>query len=202
MSNKCKTLCIDEGMNFCSNSNYSGGYCCKADETCPKVHICSLDNPRAPAMFKYLACPNESACESKNIYPSYSGEVLTRTVNKYKNFVRNDVCSYIIHTPDEMSRRDSMKVRIKNMENVIVFLHKQPKGMYRHFPHLDAILDPVSTHPSLPAQSDVTIDTRKGWTINVIGVGQNTFKGNFRMEIWIENNVHPASKGKTGAKKT
>ncbi len=100
MSNRCKLLCIDEEKNFCPNSNYSAGYCCAIEEACPKAEICSEDNPRAPLIFKYLACPNEAACESKNLYPNYNGEVLTRTVDKYiNNFVREDVCGYIVHAP-------------------------------------------------------------------------------------------------------
>ena len=66
MSNKCKALCIDENKNFCANSNFSGGYCCEFTEIgCPRADLCSEDNPKAPASFKYLACPNESACEGK-----------------------------------------------------------------------------------------------------------------------------------------
>ena len=79
------------------------------------------------------------------------------------------------------------------MENVIVYVHKQPKGKWRHFPHLDALLDPVSTHPALEPQTDVTFDTRKGWEINVIAVGQNSFKGNLRIEMWVDKNVHADS---------
>ena len=83
MSNRCKKKCVDEFKNFCPVSNYQGGYCCDKKETCPKSNICSYDNPRAPSMFKYLTCPNEAACGSKNLYPKYDGEVLTRMVDKY-----------------------------------------------------------------------------------------------------------------------
>ena len=86
-----------------------------------------------------------------------------------------------------------MKLRIKNMEHIMVFVHKQPEGIYRHFPHLDAILNPISTHPDLKAQTDVIFDTRKGLTFNVIGVGQNVFKGNLEMEIWIDRDIHTDS---------
>ena len=69
---------------------------------------------------------------------------------------------------------------------MIVFVHKAPRGRYRHFPHLDAMLVPNPSHPDIPKTTEALFDTRKGWTYNVIGVGQNVFKGNFRMEIWIE----------------
>jgi len=68
-SNSCKKLCIDEGKNFCANGAWNGGYCCLPTENCPKADLCSEDNEKAPKFFKYLACPNEAACESKNLYP-------------------------------------------------------------------------------------------------------------------------------------
>lgn len=76
MSNKCKDLCVDSNKNYCANSNFSGGFCCDLLENCPRSDLCSEDNPRAPNIFKYLTCPNEGACESKNIYPKYNGEVV------------------------------------------------------------------------------------------------------------------------------
>lgn len=79
MSNKCAVSCIDLQRNFCPNSEFTGGYCCdKEDSNCPKASICSLDNPRAPFMFMYLSCPNEAACGTKELKPSYDGTVLTR----------------------------------------------------------------------------------------------------------------------------
>ena len=76
-------------------------------------------------MFKYLSCPNEQACEGKNMYPNYNGEVLTRTVDRYiYNFVRDDVCSYIIHAPYQMTETDKLKVRIYNIEYTDVYIAK------------------------------------------------------------------------------
>jgi len=87
-------------MNFCASADYSKGYCCKKDEVCPRASICSFDNPKAPRLFKYLVCPNELACESKEITPEYDGTVLKRSVDKYnQKFVKDDVCSYIIKSP-------------------------------------------------------------------------------------------------------
>lgn len=85
MSNSCKTKCIDKFYKFCPLSNYKGGYCCKRDEDCPRSNICSTDNPRAPNFFKYVACPNEPACENKQIYPGMDGEAVVRQVDKYTN---------------------------------------------------------------------------------------------------------------------
>lgn len=78
MSNRCKTDCIDSFKTFCPVSNYRGGHCCEENESCPKSNICSNDNPRAPNMFKYVACPNEEACGTKNIYPNYDGTKVIR----------------------------------------------------------------------------------------------------------------------------
>ena len=47
--------------------------------------MCSNDNNYAPLFFKYLVCPNEAACEEKTIIPDYSGEVLTRSVDKWEH---------------------------------------------------------------------------------------------------------------------
>ena len=83
-SNTCKVDCIDEGLNFCATADYTKGFCCRIDETCPRGSICSNDNPKAPLFFKYLACPNEMACESKEITPSMDGTELKRVVDKYE----------------------------------------------------------------------------------------------------------------------
>ena len=107
MSNRCKSKCVEENKNFCPNSNYSGGYCCDDGENCPRADVCSNDNPRAPIAFKLLACPNEDACEGKIINPKYNGEKLTRAVDKYTyQMVKNDVCGYIVNTPEEMQVLD------------------------------------------------------------------------------------------------
>lgn len=52
-SNSCKVKCIDAGLIYCANANYSGGYCCDLEEVCPRAEHCSNDNPRAPAIFNY-----------------------------------------------------------------------------------------------------------------------------------------------------
>jgi|DEB0MinimDraft_12_1074336.scaffolds.fasta_scaffold15471_3 hypothetical protein len=152
MSNKCKALCIDENKNYCANSNFSGGYCCELDEsTCPRADICSEDNAGAPAIFKYLACPNEAACETKNLYPKYDGTKLTRAVDKYTyNFVKDDVCSYIVHSPFEMVERDIMYLKISKIENCEVYVAKG-KG-FRWISHLDGMVG-----------DGVVLDTRMGW---------------------------------------
>lgn len=107
MSNQCKLDCIDKNFNFCVNSAANGGFCCYADEDCPRASICSNDNKAAPKLFKYMACPNEKACGTKNIYIDYDGEPVERAINKWsERFVKNDVCSYIIHTPPQMEFND------------------------------------------------------------------------------------------------
>lgn len=99
-SNFCKTKCIDEDLIFCPNSQFTGGNCCERTESCPKYEFCSNTSPGAPTLFKYLSCPNEPACEEKEIYPSYSNEILMRSIDKYTyKFVKNDICGYIIYAP-------------------------------------------------------------------------------------------------------
>ena len=42
---------------------------------------------------------------------------LVREFEKYSYYlVENDVCSYIIHTPPEMTRKDRMILRVTNMD--------------------------------------------------------------------------------------
>ena len=137
-SNKCKTQCIDLGNNFCLSAGKEGGECIEkstlefvAADIKNNSIMCSEDNPKAPKWFKYLTCPNEPACGSQDIYPSYDNQDIEsqyiREIDQYtNNFVLNDVCSYIIHPPAEMKTEDSLMLRVNSMENVVVFVHKQP----------------------------------------------------------------------------
>ena len=47
-SNQCKTKCIDENKNYCTNSAFNGGICCDENEVCSRPIYCSFDNKRAP----------------------------------------------------------------------------------------------------------------------------------------------------------
>jgi len=74
--------------------------------------MCSEDVSDAPKWYKYLACPNEPGCGDKDIYPGYM-EVVTREIEQYTSyFVKNDICSFIVHAPSEMQENDSMKMKI------------------------------------------------------------------------------------------
>jgi hypothetical protein len=88
-------------------------------------------------MFKYLACPNEAACEGKNLYPNYDGTRLVRQVDKYNNYVLNDICSYIVYSPPEMKERDRLLVLIDRIENADVYVVKG-RG-YKWINHLDRV---------------------------------------------------------------
>ena len=95
-SNRCKNDCIDNELNYCISENMDGGYCCPLGVDCPKASICSEDNPSAPFMFKYMACPNEPACGTKYITPPMNGSI-ERSQDTYTyNFVVNDVCTYFV----------------------------------------------------------------------------------------------------------
>ena len=74
----------------------NGGSCCKFDEDCEMHSICSQDNPLAPYMFKYMACPNEQGCGDKYIKPKLKEVTYRRIDNNQYNFLIGDVCSYTI----------------------------------------------------------------------------------------------------------
>ena len=77
-SNWGKTKCLDEDLVYCANRDMTSGYCCSAFEPCPRESYCSNDNPKAPLIFRLFVCPNEAACEGRDMTPQYDGEVLTR----------------------------------------------------------------------------------------------------------------------------
>ena len=66
-SNLCKTDCIDVGRNYCVNEDFLDGWCCAPnDKTCAdRFSHCSYDNKNAPYSFKYIYCPPEAHCGSK-----------------------------------------------------------------------------------------------------------------------------------------
>jgi hypothetical protein len=97
-SNQCKTECIDKSKVFCASSDYSQGVCYETGETRTSNSFCSDITSGSPKFFQYLACPNEAACGSKILYPTYNDELI-RTVDKYKDdskMVMDDVCSFIV----------------------------------------------------------------------------------------------------------
>ena len=150
-SNLCKEKCIDEGKTFCPNTAWSGGKCCEIGEQCPRDIYCSSDNPKSPRFFKYLMCPNELACEGKQIYPTYDGVVLKRAVDEYTNkFLLGDVCGYIAYSPWEMTPYDKMHVKIYGIKYADVYIAKGKN--IRWFDHLDQI-----------ARENQVFDTRAGW---------------------------------------
>ena len=125
VARKCKVDCIDNFKTFCPSANFQAGFCCKSNEDCPRATICSNDNPGAPEMFKYVTCPNVKACDLKNIYPKRDGKVITRQVDtKTNQMVKDDLCSYIIHTPGDMQANDELLVQIDMIENARVYVAK------------------------------------------------------------------------------
>lgn len=183
-SNFCKTECIDTGKVWCPTASFSSGYCCTkkefSDGQCPKAEYCSNDNERAPKLFQYLTCPNEDACEGKIINDiKYDGTIFKRAVDKYNyNYVKNDVCGYIIYTPFEMKEYDKMYLKITNVERTDVYISKG-KG-YKWINHLD----------SMAYENDV-FSTSAGWQFYVVGVANDIFKGTFSIKVWVEQNDPP-----------
>lgn len=109
-SNRCRTDCVDKGRNFCPSKNWKGGYCCSVSEKCPKPKegICSEDNPKAPAFFKYLACPNEHECGNDKIITTKFGAntIVEVSADSTYKFNKGDVCSYIFEAPTGMAKWD------------------------------------------------------------------------------------------------
>ena len=109
-SNWCKSMCIDEGKNFCPFADYSRGLCCDLDRDCTNPtndrSICSQANPDAPPSFKYYSCPNESFCGERLIQPVQNVGVPIRYTRepdtKDYNFKKHDVCSYLVKGDDTM----------------------------------------------------------------------------------------------------
>jgi len=179
MGNNCKKLCVDKGKNFCANSAFTGGYCCDADEKCPRADLCSLDNPKAPLIFKYLACPSEPACVSKMINPDYNTK-FTRTIDKWsQNFVDGDVCGYVITAPPQMKEADILYLKISQIENADVYVAKGKA--YIWLDHLDQMVTGKGS----------TLDTRMGWQFYVVVVANSVFRGTITMEVWVEKNAAP-----------
>ena len=177
-SNRCKTECIDNDLNYCINDNMDGGMCCDVNEPCEKFSICSEDNPSAPKMFKYMACPNEQACGTKYITPQMTGAIV-RAQNTYDyNYVQNDVCSYIIQQPIEMTDSDIMHLEISDISNAIVYVHKTVSGKYRWFSHMD---DYIAEFPI----ETTKYEARIGIDFYIVGVGLNQFKANYKIKTWI-----------------
>lgn len=121
-----------------------------------------------------MVCPNEPACEDKVIIPEYNGEILKRSVDKYEyKFVKDDVCSYIVKSPDQMTDDDKLMIKIYNIEKADVYIAKG-KG-YMWLNHLDRLVN----------EGD-EFDTSAGWQFYVVGVANSMFKGTYSMKIWVE----------------
>jgi len=99
---------------------------------------------------------------------------LTRVVDKYSyNFVQDDVCSYIIHSPSEMKENDILHLKVFNIENAQVYVAKS-KG-YKWIDHLDYV-----------ATENSVFDTRMGWQFYISGVANSVFRGTFSIKVWVE----------------
>ena len=114
------------------------------------------------------------------MYPQKDAKVLTRAVEKYtvNHFVKYDVCSYIVHSPDsQMLHNDKMVMRIDKIQEAKVAVQKTHCSNRRYHPHLWS--DDVD--------DGTDFETAKGWCFLVIGYSKTIFKGSFRMRIWIES---------------
>jgi len=161
---------------------WQGGYCCALSEKCPKPPngLCSNDNPKAPAFFKYLACPNEHECgRDKIINTPISGtnflEILPESPYKFNN---GDVCSYIFEPPTGMGEWDKFYIQLVSVENAHVFIVKSPS--YRYFDHLDKYMRPGDL-----------IDTKRGWKFYVIAYSNGDLHGAFRIKSFVSRGSKP-----------
>ena len=98
-------------------------------------------------------------------------EVLTRAVEKYtvNDFVADDVCSYIVHPPPEMSKWDKMRIRIDKKQSVEVIVTKARSFEY----------DPKMSKDRVDDGDEFEVPF--GYRFLVTGVAQTVFKGSYRM---------------------
>lgn len=66
-----------------------------------------------------------------------------------------------------------MKIKISGIENADVYVAKS-KG-YMFISHLDYLVTDGDE-----------FDTRMGWQLYVVGVGNSVFKGTYTIETWVE----------------
>ena len=187
-SDKCKAECIDEGKIFCSTSEFKSGRCFEEGEPLIRDGFCSSDNYGSPKMFQLLVCPNEDACGSKFLNPSYSGSVLVREIEKYSHkFVKDDVCSFIIKAPVQMTEYDKLWLKIYSIENAEVYVAKMRQAnSLTWLNHLDAYVSDYGL-----------FETRARWEFYVVGVATNIFQGSFKIKTWVEH-VSPPSTSNSG----
>ena len=124
---------------------------------------------------KYFACPNEAECGDRDLYPEMN-ELLTRSVEKYteNTFVLDDVCSYIIHPPPEMSKWDRLKLRIDQMQNVDVTVLKTKTFTWNKNNGKDKV------------DNKDEFESEAGWRYLVTGTSSSIFKGSYRIRIWVQ----------------
>ena len=111
--------------------------------------------------------------------PTYNGEVLTRTVDKYTHsFVRDDVCAYKITAPEGMQRNDKLMVKIDQIQNTQVYIAKSKD--YRWLTHLDK---------QVVYDNDVFEIAGAYLDFYIVGVSLQIYKGKFRMQTWVEQDA-------------
>lgn len=130
-------------------------------------------------MFKLFVCPNEAACEGRDLSVPVDGEVMTRMVDKWTySFVENDVCSYRITPPWNMNDDDKLFVKIDKILNSQVYIAKGKR--YRWMSHLEK---------RVVYDKDIFELWGPKLEFYIVGVSTSIFKGQFRVKAWIEKNV-------------
>ena len=133
MSNRCKTKCIDLGKNYCPFLNNAGGECFDDDEEPDRASNttkCSNDlgsvgqSSPPPKWFKYMTCPNEPACGTKDLYPWMPDR-------KQKKWVYNDTTSVItFHSSDEAITWDAARLACQVIGGDLASIHSAEEDAY------------------------------------------------------------------------
>lgn len=110
-SDQCKNDCIDEGLNFCHTSDHKAGYCCEADDSCKRNKYCSYDVVGTTDEYMYWVCPIETSCGTQySITPSSSGAYTEIETYTDYDFVKPDICKYLINWPGAAVEGSAMLV--------------------------------------------------------------------------------------------
>lgn len=122
-SNICVS-CIDKGNVFCPFANMQGGYCCKPDEQCPSVGMCT--DVWNQALDKYRLCPNDPSCKFPKIITPNSTLVTYAFSPKSGEsmFKLGDVCSYKIQMPPNADTNDLIYFRLEYLQYTQAYLTK------------------------------------------------------------------------------
>lgn len=132
-SDACYDKCIKKGKTFCANSSFSSGICYEANETPRNQNICSNTVGTHPFnSLRVMTCPNEAHCYGgdyeKKVFslPSNGQKIgMTELSNDIASddFIRYDICSYIVSGPSRGSDGDFLHFKLWELTNARAYIH-------------------------------------------------------------------------------